>query len=255
MTLLDRPEDPHKETEPYPRFTIVERGLMSLRFSDREGLWVASSAAQTEHFQPAGRHGRDRLLVTDELDSPLHEFLTALFSDVVSGPRPSFLSIDEIGRALVARQFPDLALGVLVSGAREAVVIVRGDLERTIVPWSWFRSSGTGTAPDFNDVAVTDAGLAIRLGKYEASMDAILYGFDRDYRARARQRQLETDVSFGAALRRLRLQKGVTREEFPGISQKEIARLERGEVVRPREATLRAIADKLGVEPGDIETY
>ena len=37
--------------------------------------------------------------------------------------------------------------------------------------------------------------------------------------------------------------------------EKEIARLERGEVVRPRKATLRAIADKLGVEPGDIETY
>lgn len=255
MTLLDLPGDPHKVEEHHPRFTIVERGLMSLRLSDRKGLWVAFSAAQTEHFQPADRHGRDRLLVTDELDPPLREYLTALFSDVVSGPRPSFLSIDEIRRALVSRHFADLALGVLVSEAREAVVVVRGDLERTVVPWSWFRPSGTGTAPDFSDVAVTDSGLAIRLGNYEASMDAILYEFDRDYRARARQRQLETDASFGAALRRLRLQKGVARGEFPGISQKEIARLERGEVVRPRGATLRAIADRLGVEPGDIVTY
>ena len=255
MTLLDLPEDPYKEEEYDPRFTIVERGLMSLRVSDRKGLWVAASAAQTEHFRPADRHGRDRLLVTDELDSPLHEFLTALFSDVVSGPRPSFLSIDEIGRALVARHFADLALGALVSWTREAVVVVRGDLERTIVPWSWFRPSGTGTAPDFNDVAVTDSGLAIRLGNYEASMDAILYEFDRDYRARARQRQLETDLSFGGSFRRLRMQRGLSRSGFPGISDKELGRIERGEVVRPHGATLRLIADKLGVEPGDIETY
>jgi hypothetical protein len=131
----------------------------------------------------------------------------------------------------------------------------RGDLTRLVVPWSWFRPSGDGTAPDFDDVEVVDGGLTIRLGAYEAALDAILYEFDREYRARERQRRLEMDPSFGAALRRLRLQKGVARSDLPGVSDKEIARIERGEVKRPRRGTLRLVAERLGVEPAEIETY
>lgn len=258
MPVLDPPENPYRGEEGqehYPRLTIVERGLMSLRISDRFGLWIASSAAQTERFLAAERHGRDRLLVTDELNSALHEFLTALFSDVVSGPGLSFLPMDEIRSALLAPNYADMALGVLVVEARQAIVVVRGDLERTIVPWSYFRPSGTGVTPDFSDVAVTDAGLAIRLGRYEASMDGILYEVDRDYRARQRRNELESEVSFGASLRRLRIQRGLSRSAFVGISDKEIARIERGEVMRPHGVTLRAIADTLQVEPAEIETY
>ncbi len=258
MTLLDLPDDPYREDEhgeQSGRLTIVEPGLMCLRVSDRTRHWIATSAAQTERFQPVDRLGRDRLLVTEELDSSLHAFLAALFSDVVSGPRPGFLPFDDIGAVLLAPHFADLAVGALVNEAREAIVIIRGDLDRTIVPWVWFRPSGTGTEPDFRDVAVTDSGLAIRLGPYEASMDAILYDFDRAYRARERNRQVETDISFGACLRRLRIQRAVPRDGFPGISSKEIGRIERGEVVRPHAATLRVIADTLGVEPVEIETF
>jgi transcriptional regulator with XRE-family HTH domain len=47
----------------------------------------------------------------------------------------------------------------------------------------------------------------------------------------------------------------VPRDGFPGISSKEIGRIERGEIVRPHAATLRVIADTLGVEPVEIETF
>jgi hypothetical protein len=90
---------------------------------------------------------------------------------------------------------------------------------------------------------------------YEAATEAILYEFDRDFRMRERQRRIEMDPSFGAALRRLRIQKGVPRSGFPGISEKEVARIERGEVSRPHAATLRVIADRLGVAPAEIETF
>ena len=258
MTLLDLPGDPPRAEdgeERYPRLTIVDRGLISLRISDRSGLWIATSAQFSERFGPTDRLGRDRLLVMDELDPSLHEYLTSLFADVISGPSPSFLSINEIRDALLAPHFADLAVGVLVSEPRKAIVIVRANLERRVVPWAWFRPSGDGTLPHFGDVEVIDSGLAIRLGSYEASMDAILYEFDRDYRARDRRRQVATDVSFGASLRRLRIQRGVSRDGFPGISGKEIGRIERGDVVRPHGATIRVIADTLGVEPAEIETY
>ena len=47
----------------------------------------------------------------------------------------------------------------------------------------------------------------------------------------------------------------MARDGFPGISGKEIGRIERGDVVRPHGATIRVIADTLGVEPAEIETY
>jgi transcriptional regulator with XRE-family HTH domain len=71
-----------------------------------------------------------------------------------------------------------------------------------------------------------------------------------------KEREIEHDSSFGGALRRLRLQKGLTREDFePEISAKTIARIERGEVEEPREDTLKAIAKRLGVAPGEITSF
>jgi hypothetical protein len=261
MVLLDTIDDPPQEEaddEPevrYPLLTIVGRDLLNLRVSDRSSYWIASSASLTERFRVGSGLGRDRLLVTEAITASLREYLEALFQDVVAAPSSSFLPLDELRDALGAENHQDLALGALVLADREVVIVIRGDLSRVVVPWSWFTPTPDGTAPDFDDVAVTDSGLAVRLGSYEASLDVILYEFDREYRARERQRRLEMDPSFGAALRRLRLQKGVPRSDFPGISEKEIARIERGEVERPHGSSLRAIAGRLGVDPAEIETY
>lgn len=91
--------------------------------------------------------------------------------------------------------------------------------------------------------------------EYEASSDAILYEFDAEYRRRAKARLRSQDDSWGGALRRLRLQKGLGRSDFPGVSAKEIARLERGEIERPHARTVERIASVLGVLPGDISSY
>lgn len=239
----------------YPRLSTADRGLLHLRVSHRAAYWVAMSATPTRHFVLGSRYGRDRLLVAEEIPAALREYLEGLFQDVVTGPPASFLPLDEVREILASDRRRDLALGVLVSEDREALVLIRGDLDRLVIPWSWFRPTPSGLAPDFDDVQVVDTGLTIRLGTYEAAVDAILYEFDGGFRARERKRRLEMDPSFGAALRRLRLQKGVARSDIPGVSEKEIARIERGEVERPRGATLRLIADRFGVDPADIETY
>jgi transcriptional regulator with XRE-family HTH domain len=49
--------------------------------------------------------------------------------------------------------------------------------------------------------------------------------------------------------------RGLSRADFPGIHEKTIARIERGEVERPHGGTLDAIAKWLGVAPEEIETY
>jgi len=261
MVVLDPAGDPVQQDAAddrearYPQLMVVAEDLLRLRVSERSAYWVATSASPTSRFEPGERLGRDRLLVTEEIDTTLREYLEALFLDVVAGPPASFLPLDQMREVLASDDRQDLALGVLVRADREAVILIRGDLGRTVVSWSWFQPTPDGTAPDFGDVEVIDYGLTVRLGRYEAAVEAILYEFDREFRVRERQRRIEMDPSFGAALRRLRIQKGVPRSGFEGISEREIARIERSEVARPHASTLRAIADRLGVEPADIETY
>jgi hypothetical protein len=180
----------------------------------------------------------------------------ALFRYVVSvdeGVR--LLPTDELAEVLSSANRADLFIGAAVARADAAVILYRGNLEPLVVPLSWFREPAEGPRPDFSDVAVTDFGQTIRLGDYEAATDAILYEFDDDHRRRAKKRQLETDRSLGGALRRLRLQKGIRQSDFPGVTAKEIARIERGEVKRPHQHTLAAIANRLGVTTDDISTY
>jgi hypothetical protein len=117
--------------------------------------------------------------------------------------------------------------------AANALVLYRGDLEPVVVPWSWFRARPSGPKPDFAELDVVDAGQTVKLGDYEAATDAILYEFDPDFRREQKKRRVRDDQSFGGSLGRLRLQRGLSRSEFPGLSAKEIARLERGSEEAP----------------------
>jgi hypothetical protein len=101
----------------------------------------------------------------------------------------------------------------------------------------------------------TDCGNTVRLGEYEAAADAILYEADPEYRSRLRAKRREEDRSFGACLRRLRLQRGLLQGDFGDVTAKTIARIERGETAAPHGKTLAFIAARLQVEPDDIMSY
>ena len=124
------------------------------------------------------------------------------------------------------------------------------------VPFTAFGTSGSGTKPNFNKFAVIDCGQSIQLGDYEAAVDAVLYEYDPEYRRRISKQRLQEDRSFGAALRRLRKQRGLRREDFePDLSAKTVARIEQGKVKRIQKKTLNALAEHLSVEPDEIETF
>lgn len=78
---------------------------------------------------------------------------------------------------------------------------------------------------------------------------------DAKARARMKANLLHKDTSFGGALRRLRLARGIPRAGFGGIAAKTIARIERGEIAKPQAHPLARIAKTLGVEPSEIETF
>lgn len=201
--------------------------------------------------------GNVRLLILEEsLTQPRREFLETIFRTVIAPDRLArFLDRDELAEVLSSERRADLFIGGTVSHADGAVVLYRGDLGRMAVPLSWFVRTGKVEHPDFDDFGVLDFGQTIRFGQFEAATDAILYAFDDLYRREARRRQLEQGDSFGAALKRARLLHGLSREDFRPLSPKTIARIERGEVERPRGETLAVIARKLAVRPEEIATF
>ncbi len=225
----------------------------------RHAVWIAPSVSAMRlliEALPRRPVGDQRLLSLEGLDGDRHGLLHVLFRFVVSAEEGvQLLSTEELAEVLGSADREDLFIGVALARADAAVVLYRGNLEPVVVPLTFFRQRPGGPKPDVSALAVTDFGQTVRFGAYEAATDAILYEFDEVYRRHAKKRQIETDTSFGGALRRLRLQKGLRQNDFPGLTAKEIARIERGEVKKPHPRTLAAIAKRIGVPAEEISTY
>lgn len=221
-------------------------------------LWVARSASELCALTRDAPNLRatQRLLLLQQAEPSQRSLLHLLFRVVVEpGSGVSLLALDELAEALSAPNREDLFVAGAVSACDRAVLLYRGTLDPVVVPFAWFERRQAAPAPDFTRLDLEDYGQTVRLGEYEASADVILYAFDPAYRRRARARELSADDSFGACVRRLRLLRGLRRTDFEPLSDKEIARIERGEVRRPRRATVAAIAARLGVEPEEIASY
>lgn len=235
--LLSRPEDRRLNI-----FVVLEQ--VGWR-------WLVDTLAQ----RPLHRR-RGRVLGLANLGSSwaVASVLVTSFERYVRRP-PVMLPMDELVEVLKQPHRGDLCIGGSVDQTLGMVVLVRGNLDVLPVPLSVFKPSGDGIKPDFSAFEVIDYGHTLRFGDYEASLDAVLYELDGQYRRRLREQRHAEERTFGAALRRLRIQRGVGRDEFPGISSKTIARIERGEVERPHAETLEKIAERLEVHATEIEDY
>ncbi|HKY37636.1 MAG TPA: helix-turn-helix transcriptional regulator [Polyangiaceae bacterium] len=174
---------------------------------------------------------------------------------VAPGDGIRLISAVDIAEVLADEHPENYFIGGVADREDKALVLYRGSLEKLAIPFAWFRSSAGSAKPNFEDFEVTDGGQTVRLGRYEAAADAILYELDSEARARMKSNVIEKDETFGGSLRRLRLTRGVSREGFKGIAAKTIARIERGDVKKPRGRTLEQIAKVLGVKPEEIETF
>lgn len=220
-------------------------------------VWIADQATQV---CPLAQHkprasANHRLLLLNGASWVEREVLSLVFRFVVSpGQGMRLLPPEELKDVLAAPDRADLVIGGFASPCDDLVVLYRGTLEPLVVPFAWFERR-PGVRLDFDALGVTDFGQTVTFGGHEVSTDSILYAHDAAYRKRARARELEHDDSFGASIRRLRLSHGLRRGDFPGISEKEIARIERGEIGNPHRRTLETIAARLGVEVEGLGTY
>lgn len=229
----------------------------ALMRQQKGALWIAPDAQAIRVILdalPARPVGDQRLLCLRAKRGDGHALLHATFRFVVSADEGACLApIAELREILGSERRAELIAAITVSEG--AVVLYRGNLEPLIVPLRWFPTHTRAPGRDASALAVIDFGQTIRMGDYEIATDAILYEFDEAYRRQVKSRRLQADLSFGGALRRLRLQKGLRQGDFPGLTAKEIARIERGEVKKPRQRTLAAIAKCLGVSVEEISTY
>ena len=220
-------------------------------------VWIADQATQVcplaQHKpRPSANH---RLLLLNGASWVEREVLSLVFRFVVSpGQDMRLLPPDELRDVLAAQDRADLFIGGFASPCDDLVVLYRGTLEPLVVPFGWFQRR-PGVRLDWDALEIADHGQTIAFGEHEVAADSILYAHDAAFRKRAKARELEHDDSFGASIRRLRLSHGLRRGDFEGISDKEIARIERGEIGTPHRRTLETIAARLGVEVEDLGAY
>jgi hypothetical protein len=166
-----------------------------------------------------------------------------------------WLPKDELIGIIMRDDASDHFIGGSVDPKAKALALLRGDLGTVVAPFSVFQESGDGTKPDFAKLGFTDYGRTVALGDYEASADAILYELDPAYRRKLNKQRRESERSFGASLMRLRKQRRLKRGDFSPLSSKEVARIERNEVVKPHSSTLEVIAKRLGVRREEIASF
>ena len=195
------------------------------------------------------------LIILGSIKETLKQKLSLLFKNLIVAPKNSSLPINEMFEVLSSKISEKYIFTGEVDLANQTIILVRGNLEKLLIPFSAFQTSGDGIKPDFKKFKVTDHGQTIGLGDYEASVESLLYEFDPDFRKQLKKERSKRDRSPGASLRRLRLQKGLMQTDFPGINEKEIGRIERGEVAKPHRSTLEKIAKRLGVEVEDVLSY
>ena len=164
------------------------------------------------------------------------------------------VAFDDLTEILRAERPEDYFVGAEWDEETNTLGLWRGNLAVVVVPMSVFPER-SGVAADPSRLSIEDCGQTIRMGDYEASIDAILQDRDPIHRCRARKRMIREEQTLGASVRRLRLARAVRRADFPGLDEKTLARIERGEVAKPQGTTLQIIAKRLGVTVGAIETF
>ena len=98
--------------------------------------------------------------------------LHALFRVVVApddGVR--LLPPEELAEVIADARADDLFIGGVVDADDQALVLYRGNFDRLVIPFVWFKPRTRAPRPDFAAFSVTDFGQTVQLGEYEASAD------------------------------------------------------------------------------------
>ena len=173
--------------------------------------------------------------------------LMARFERIVWFDSPDHVS--QAKRKAIERHDSSVILGSLFDGRTGTLSLMRCDLSCAIVPRDLAHRiwGGGDQRPELSDdgTMLSCHGRNMSASEILAAVDPV---FRREYRRRiwAQQRDL------GSRIRHLRKLRHARREDFPGVTAKTVARIERGEIKNPQKETLRLIALHLGVKSDQL---
>ena len=223
-------------------------------------VFVSCAGASTDALLKArlgAQRGRrfDQLLTMKPPRTGSIPALLGVFGKVIGLGGHRWLPLEELIKVITGTDAASRFIGGAADPESKTLALVRGDGQTVVVAFSLFEETADGVKPDFSALSFTDYGHTVGLGEYEASTDAILYEIDEEYRRKLNKERQKSDRSFGASLRRLRLQKRLNRSDFSPLAAKTIARIERNEIGKPHGKSLEIIAQRLRVPVDQIETY
>ncbi|MGD0897796.1 MAG: hypothetical protein ABR915_08150, partial [Thermoguttaceae bacterium] len=195
----------------------------SMRRASPRSFWISTKQEATDDLLRSAQQCRYRRgpisgLVTLEPPRPNSiPGLNSCFRRLAGvAPDSRLLPLEELLDVLSAPQGE--AANLFIAGVADpqsrTLALTRGNMKTIAVPFSMFPPSGTGVQPDFGRLSLTDYGHTVQLGDYEAASDAILYETDPEFRRKQKKKLLAEEQTFGASLRRLRIQKGLSRNDF-----------------------------------------
>ena len=178
--------------------TTRDEVIKALDRIDANSLWISRHSERTEELvetlvelmSKTRKHWVTfgNLLTLEAVTTRVRPSLDGLFGQVVGVSR-EFKKLPVEQLASVLGSDPELRRDVFIGGTVDlrfgTLVLVRGNLERVVVPLSMFRPSGRAK-PDFKKFEFDDYGQTLRFGDYEATADVVLWEVDPDYRKRAK---------------------------------------------------------------------
>ena len=219
-------------------------------------LMVSSRPLALDLLEKMGRKtmGRRHVVVShEELSAAEIQVARHYFRQALSPGQVVLLDPKELAEVVRAESSADLFVALTYEPSTASFVFFRGDGTSLVVSASAFERTADGVSPDFSAAEIVDYGQTVKMGEYEAAVEAILYENDKSARRRMRARARDLDQSLGASIRRLRLQRGLSQADF-SVGEKTIGRVERNETT-PNTATRRSIALTLGVEVDDLDSF
>ena len=255
-----RVESRHSRFRPRYVWTTGAIQRVLVERAQRPNLWILRYRKHLPRLMKAIKwsdtHNLGDLIIWDNVQSEQLAALSSVFKRIAfAPPKGSHLPFNQLVEVLTSDENRDLVISGVVDERAGTLTIWRGDSSKLVVPLTAFPTSASKPRPNFGNFSITDHGQTLKFGGYEASVDSVLYDFDPEYRRRLKAKRIVEDKGFGPSLKRLRLQKKIRRKDFYPLSEKTIARIERGKVHRIHPRTKIILARTLGVKASEIESY
>jgi len=171
----------------------------------------------------------------------------ARFERIIYFDAPDHVS--SVMQKAIAQFDASVVVGSLFDPAGRILTLMRGDLAAVVVPQEVLSKhfAGINGRPQ-----LSDDGTRLVYGDKSVPVVDVLMEVDPVFRREYRRQMWAQQRDLASRVRHLRKLRRARREDFPGLTSKTIARIERGEIKMPQRETLRLIAIHLGVDADQL---